>query len=243
MKALKLELYQNMTNYRREMSYGYVQTYPLPTPSMVKGMAHSLLGLNKFENLTISIQGNFKSIVTNMQKVIKFDRGQDRPNNPYKLFIGNSSSPKTALHGVMFVDEVVDINLLLHIAFEDESLTRKLMNAVKEKTVILGRNEDIARVDYKKTKIVSIKKEESDEYELMYNIFAPKQFIKDTHLSGTHYRLPFYYQPVSDFSDKRIFKFVDTVYVVKGRMLDDDAEITVDEENDIVAFLGVDNFD
>ncbi len=241
MKALKLQLYQNMANYRREMSYGYVQTYPLPTPSMIKGMAHSLLELDRFENLKISIQGNFKSIVTNMQKIIKFDRDpNERPDNPYKISI--ASSPKTAIHAVMFVDEIVDMNLLLHLAFEDETLTYKLLDAVKEKTVILGRNEDIARVDYKKTKIVPIKNDEADGYKLEYNIFAPKEFVNEAGLSGTHYRLPFYYKPVSDFTDKRIFEFVDTVYIAKGCTVDNYVEITLDEENDIAFFLEVDNF-
>ncbi|MBW1616806.1 MAG: CRISPR-associated protein Cas5 [Deltaproteobacteria bacterium] len=148
MEALKIKLYQNMANYRKELSYGYVQTYPLPTPSMVKGMAHYLLGLDKFENLKISIQGNFKSISTNMQKIIKFDRDpKSRPDNLYKVTIG--SSLKTALHAVMFVDQIVDIELLLHIAFQNQDLNCKLLNAVKEKTVILGRNEDIAFVDFK----------------------------------------------------------------------------------------------
>jgi len=75
MKALRLKLYQNLVNYRREMSYGYVQTYPLPTPSMVRGMVHWLLGINDgYKPLKISIQGDFDSVITNMQKVYKFDR-------------------------------------------------------------------------------------------------------------------------------------------------------------------------
>jgi len=61
-------------------------------------------------------------------------------------------------------------------------------------------------------------------------------------LLGTHYRLPFYYEPVSDFSDKRIFKFVDAVYAAKGNLVEDDEIITVDDDNDIVAFMEIDNF-
>ncbi|MGC8502600.1 CRISPR-associated protein Cas5, partial [Desulfurella sp.] len=57
MIALKLQLYQNMVNYRKENSFGYIQSYPLPTPSMVRGMAHSLLGLKEYKPLRISIQG------------------------------------------------------------------------------------------------------------------------------------------------------------------------------------------
>lgn len=234
MKALRIKLYQNMVNYRRELSYGYVQTYPLPTPSMVKGMVHALLDLNNYHSLKISIQGNFASVVTNMQKVYKFDRDRaSRPNNPYDVVVGDSN--KTATHGVMFVDELVDIELLLHISFDEENLNEQLLDAVKQKTVVLGRNEDIALVDFEGTTLVDILSSD-DEYRLPYNIYLNPEICKSEQLEGTYYRLPFYYEPVSSFNDKRIFKYVDTVYIAKGNKIQYSA-ITVDSDGNIVSFL------
>lgn len=236
MRAVRIKLYQNMVNYRREMSFGYVQTYPLPTPSMVKGMAHALLDLNKYHNLKISIQGNYESVVTNMQKVYKFDRDRTlRPNNPYDVEIGNSK--KTATHGVMFVDEIVDIELLLHISFDDESLNKQLLEAVMQKTVTIGRNEDIARVDFENTSLVDILSS-SDEYRLPYNIYLKPDICKTEQLEGTYYRLPFYYEPVSSFNDKRIFKYADAVYIAKGNKIQY-SYITVDNDGNLVSFLSV----
>ncbi len=236
MRAVRIKLYQNMVNYRRELSYGYVQTYPLPTPSMVKGMAHSLLDLDHYHGLKISIQGKFETVVTNMQKVYKFDRDRaSRPNNPYDVEIG--SSKKTATHGVMFVDEIVDMNLLLHIAFDDENLNNQLLGAIRQKTVILGRNEDIARVDFEDTRLVEILPF-NEEYRLPYNMYFTPEICKNEQLEGTYYRLPFYYEPVSSFNDKRIFKYVDTVYIARGNKIQY-SNITVDDNGDIVCFLSI----
>lgn len=237
MKAVRIKLYQNMVNYRRELSYGYVQTYPLPTPSMVKGMAHAILNLDSYHSLKISIQGSYASVVTNMQKVYKFDRDRaSRPNNPYDLVVGNSK--KTATHGVMFVDEIVDMELLLHVSFDEEYLNEKLHEAVRQKTVILGRNEDIAYVDFEDTHLVDILASD-DEYRLKYNMYLKPEICKHEQLEGTNYRLPFYYETVSSFNDKRIFKYVDTVYIAKGNKIQDYPALMIDSSGSLVSFLSI----
>ena len=236
MRAVRIKLYQNMVNYRRELSYGYVQTYPLPTPSMVRGMAHSLLNLDRYHNLKISIQGNYESVITNMQKVYKLDRDRNqRPNNPYDVVVGNSN--KTATHGIMFVDEIVDMELILHISFDEQSLDDQLLKAVREKTVILGRNEDIARVDFGDTTLVDVLPFD-DEYRLSYSIYLKPEICKREQLEGTCYRLPFYYEPISSFSDKRIFKYVDAVYISKGNKIQY-SNIMVDSDGYLVSFLSI----
>lgn len=232
MIALKLLLYQNMVNYRKENSFGYIQSYPLPTPSMIRGMAHSLLGLKEYKPLKISIQGSFDSVSVNVQKVIKFDRRpQDRPGNPYIINIGNSK--KTATHGIAFVDCLVDCELVLHISFDDEELTKKLYKKILTDIVVLGRNDDIARVDSKISRIVEVT--EHDDIELKYPIYLDTKTARENQVVGTYYKLPFFYDNVGDFDDLRIFKFVDCVYVSKGTI----DGIYIDEDQDAVCFLGV----
>jgi CRISPR-associated protein Cas5t len=214
MQAVKVTLYQNMVNYRRELSFGYVQTYPLPTPSMVRGMVHHLLGLTSYTPLKISIQGTYESCVTNMQRIIKFDRDpKSRPNNPYHVTVGTSQ--KTATHGVMFVDQLVNVNLTLHIDFEDPDLNQRLLQAFQTHPVILGRNEDLARVVH--VELASIFQEEiEDDIQIEKPIWMSKKTADALDLSGTYYRLPFCYETISSFEDKRLFKFVKAVYLNKG---------------------------
>jgi CRISPR-associated protein Cas5t len=242
MKAVKIKLYQNMVNYRREMSFGYVQTYPLPTPSMVKGMVHAILELKKYHNLKISVQGDYDTIVTNMQTMIKFDSIRDEPKKGYidsrdRIDVQSAKGKANATinKGPQYVDQIVNINLMLHIQFDEEELNYKLLKAVQEKLIILGRNEDIARVD--EVKLVDYSDySDYEDYQIKNNIYIEKDFAKENELSGTHYRLPFYYRSVKSFKDKRIFKFVDAVYVTSGELEDD---VLVDEDKDLISFLSV----
>ena len=238
MKALRLKLYQNLVNYRREMSYGYVQTYPLPTPSMVRGMAHWLLGINDgYKPLKISVQGNFDSVTTNMQKVYKFDRY--RKENEGRLAIIHTPSRQMLNQGVQFVDLIVNMNLLLHIAFDDAALTEALDGAVRMKTVVLGRNEDIASVDFAETGLVDIE-EDSDEITLNYHAYLSPDLCRKEQLSGTHYRLPFYYDDLKSIEDKRIFHFADAVYIAKGNKIEN-AAFMKDNKGDLVSLLEADH--
>lgn len=232
MIALKLLLYQNMVNYRKENSFGYIQSYPLPTPSMIRGMAHSLLSLKEYKPLKISIQGSFDSVNVNVQKVIKFDRRpQDRPGNPYRIILGNIE--KTATNSIVFMDCLVNCELVLHIAFDDEELTKKLYKKILTDIIVLGRNDDIARLDFEKSRIVEVT--EDDDIELKYPIYLDTKTARKNQVVGTHYKLPFFYDNVGDFDDLRIFKFVDCVYVSKGTI----DGIYIDEDQDAVCFLGV----
>jgi len=306
MQAVKIKLYQNMVNYRKEMSYGYVQTYPLPTPSMVKGMAHSLIMADEYNSLKISIQGTYSSVITNMQKVYKFDRYRaidiplsenkrllkfcnENENYEYKsgkkenkgkltirkgsmtdeernmlitfydddeiavinyyydmsqkietrrLSVNSNDKNATLNQGLMFVDQIIHMKLVLHISFDDITLNTKLVNAINNNTVVLGRNEDIARID--ECKIVDIQSEKERHQNLPFNIFLPKKICDQNNLTGTAYRLPFKYNEISSFADKRIFQFVDVRYISNGRDLFKQ-KLPVDDEGYPVALLGVDD--
>jgi len=207
MKALRVRLYQNMVNYRRELSYGYVQTYPLPTPSMVRGMCHSLLDLDRYCQLKISIQGRSKGVVTNMQRVFKFLRSRDVKSSPYSVSV-NGNKPVGVQHGLMYIDLHIDMELMLHIVFDDENLTVALEKAIWENIVVLGRNEDFARVDEVRMVEVREKKKVKSDF--------PAYVMKSScekDMFGTAYRLPFAYDRVENFSDKRIFSYTDVFYL------------------------------
>lgn len=78
MQALKLKLYQNLCNYRKEGSFGYVQTYPLPTPSVIRGMIHEVMDLNEYYSFKVSIQGQSDNITTGMQRFLSLTEHQTK---------------------------------------------------------------------------------------------------------------------------------------------------------------------
>ncbi len=233
MKAVKIKLYQNLCNYRKEGSFGYVQTYPLPTPSMIRGMVHDILELKEYKPIKISIQGKSDAVIANMQRVYKFDRDpKSRPQNPYKIKVDNST--KTATHGIQFIDLHANMNLVIHICFENdnENLCSQLYTKIQGKVPVLGRNEDIALIE--DLKIVELDSFSGRAAQSKLPMYVPKECLIEN--VGTKYRLPFWYEPVSSFEDNRIFHFVEVNYITENVHLRKEF-ILEDNENDIVFFL------
>ena len=234
MKALKLKLYQNLCNYRKEGSFGYIQTYPLPTPSMIRGMVHNILDADEYLPLQISIQGKSDGVITSIQKVYKFDREPNsRPDNPYRILVGNSE--KTATHGIYFIDLQVNMRCTIHIYFENnnEYLLRKCYDKALEKLIILGRNEDFALIEDIKISDLQYFTGSRDARTKM-PIFLPENAMIEK--SGTTYRLPFFYENTDSFKDNRIFHFIEVSFVGDNISLKKDL-IYKDTDDDIVCFL------
>ncbi len=237
MKAVKIKIYQNLCNYRKEGSFGYVQTYPLPTPSMIRGMVHDILELKEYKPIKVSIQGKSDAVVTNIQRVYKFDRvPKDRPQNPYIVTIGNST--KTATHGIQFIDLHVNMRLIIHVCFENdnENLCKQLYQKIQERVSLLGRNEDIALIE--DLKIVELQSFSGRSVMCKLPMYVPKEFLIEN--VGTRYRLPFWYEPVTSFEDNRIFHFVEVNYISENVQLRKES-ILEDNENDMVVFLSTNN--
>ncbi|MFN3411201.1 MAG: CRISPR-associated protein Cas5 [Exilispira sp.] len=235
MQALRIRLYQNLCNYRREGSFGYVQTYPLPTPSMVRGMVHDILEATEYKKLKISIQGESETIITNVQKVYKFDRDpRSRPQNPYIVTVG--SSTKTVTHGISYVDLHVNMRLLLHIMFyeDNDNNIRKLFEKIQQKTLVLGRNEDIALIeDIKIVELTNFQGRGSPQTKFSMYVLPNALVVP----AGTLYKLPFWYDNVNSFNDNRVFHFVDAFYVDKGVALRRESVFIDNENGDLICFL------
>ena len=225
MKAVKLELYQNFTSYRMESMYKYIQTYPLPTPSMITGMVHTILGLNTYHNLKIGIQGSTGSIFSNMQKIKKVDRsGADRLQTAHFTLVSETGTLTAGKDGIMWVDLIPDVNLILHIVFDDESLTEKLVKKALSETYVLGRNEDSVRVD--SCEIVELSEVTGRNTKIENNMYVDRR--KDNQIVGLDYTLPFRYTTKikdllfeskldrQDLKENRKFNKVVCAYARKG---------------------------
>lgn len=66
MKAIRIKLKQDMVNYKKPTSFQLKETYPLPPPSTVIGMAHYLCDFNEYKEMNISIQGKYYSKVNDL---------------------------------------------------------------------------------------------------------------------------------------------------------------------------------
>jgi CRISPR-associated protein Cas5t len=201
---------------------------------MIRGMVHNVLGAQEYYPLKVSIQGKSDAVITNVQRVYKFDRDpKSRPDNPYQVTVKNSL--KTATHGISFVDLHVNMRLIIHILFQNDNdndnLIKKLENELQNNIPILGRNDDIALIE--DLKIVTLKNFTGRQIQSKLPMFVLKDVLIEN--VGTRYRLPFWYEKVESFEDNRIFNFVEANYISEGVSLKKD-NIFVDDE-DIVCLL------
>ena len=64
--GIRVELYQNLCNYKRPTSFQLKETYPLPPYSTVIGMIHKICGYKTYNPMKISIQGTYESKVNDL---------------------------------------------------------------------------------------------------------------------------------------------------------------------------------
>lgn len=58
MKAIRVECFQNLVNYRKPSSFIIKETFPLPPYSTVLGMIHAACGFTTFHPMELSIIRN-----------------------------------------------------------------------------------------------------------------------------------------------------------------------------------------
>ena len=68
MKALRMILFQNSANYKKEETVDNKMTYPLPPLSTIIGAIHTACGYTEYKNMDISVQGKFESMHKKMYK-------------------------------------------------------------------------------------------------------------------------------------------------------------------------------
>jgi CRISPR-associated protein Cas5t len=224
MKVLKLKLFQQIANYRKPLSYNFIDTFPLPTYSNVRGWIHRILEAKEYIPMSISIQGTHESIFYDLQTLYKFDD----PNKEKSSIIPEIK--RSVKRSPFYVATLYNISLIIHIFMRSdllEAIKRNIFNIVP----VLGRFEDLVRID--DIKIVSVIEKDVDfVYGIKYPIYLKKQTAQKNNLVGINYRIPFKYEINQGL---RYFNMVDIVYVESGSFMD---KVFEDEEEDIVELVG-----
>lgn len=239
MNVLKIKLNQVFANYRKPMSYNYIDTYPLPPFSTIKGWFHNIIEAKEYHNMSMSIQGNSDSVIQDMQTMIKFDRNTtDRIQKGYPIL---EDFKATLSQTPVYVANLFNIDLNIYLLAE-----KKLLEKFKEKVFenhfpSLGRFEDLTRIDFidfVELEKVSFSHLDETEHKITYGIYLSKNKTKECVLEGINYRLPFKYENPKDTDGLRVFKNkVDTVYVDNG-VIERGSFLFDSQENRIVELIG-----
>ncbi|TAH60695.1 MAG: type I-B CRISPR-associated protein Cas5 [Gottschalkiaceae bacterium] len=256
MKAIRLRLYQNLVNFKKPTSFQLKETFPLPPYSTIIGMIHAVCGYKKYHSMRISVQGNYYSKVndlwTRYEGFSSFEEARHQIRVPINK--EGKTNYQGITRGIATAELLVDLELMIHIVPDDESLIEDIYNSFLNPTeyISLGRREDIVRID--EVKIVVIKnKEVEDLYILKNDAYIPLDMFKSDDiegLKGTIYNINKNYELTRD-KKYRSWERVKVVHATKedeilrnskdyrsisGTTILYDTEILLDE-NDNVLFL------
>lgn len=170
-KAIRLECYQNLSSYRKPASIDVQESFKFPPYSTVIGMIHKVCNFKEYKPMKISIQGEYKSSLFNFY------------NRHF-----NSKSNIDGIKGIGYVELMVDVDLIIHVVPEDESLFDTILNRLKNPLIYpaLGRHEDILKINDVKT----VELEETDTVSIYNDSYIPlKYFSKEDNILGTVYSL------------------------------------------------------
>lgn len=236
-KAIKIECYQNMANYKKPSSIQVQESFKLPPYSTVIGMIHRVCNFTEYKPMKISIQGNSKSSLTDMYTRYFF--GIKYEPARHQLWAKNDNSFDGITRGLGYAELIVDVELIIHVVPEDESLFDTIFNGLKNPSIYpsLGRHEDILRID----KIEIVELEDTRKIELNNDAYIPIEILNislnrgDT--AGTVYNL----SKVFDINEKTKIRYwkekVKVKYIRSGEEFRFKGFIKKEKHSDIGLFL------
>lgn len=236
-KAIKIECYQNMANYKKPSSIQVQESFKLPPYSTVIGMIHKVCNFTEYKPMKISIQGNSKSSITDMYTRYFFGIKYD--STRHQLWVKNDNSFDGITRGLGYAELIVDVYLIIHVVPEDESLFDIILNGLKNPSIYpaLGRHEDILRID----KIDSVELEDASEITLKNDAYIPLDIIEkiDGDIAGTVYNL----NKVFSINEKTKIRYwkekIKVKYVKSGKKIyfEENEIIKKEKNSDLGLFL------
>lgn len=227
MKVLKIKCFQESASYKKPFMLKTNETYPLPPYMTISGWLHSVLGVNSYVDLNISVQGNFEALYSNYQ-TIRFYKSKEVTTMPLNMH------------------ELLNVNLIIHISAAEEVLNdiySKILNQFES----LGRYEDLLRiddvkfielneynVDYLFNQEDNFDTKELSSYRLRNNIYTNKDLALENNLNSIVYKLNTHYVHNKSQSGRKIYT-VNKSYVEAGSEITI-GKIMLDEDGDIVSF-------
>ncbi len=232
MQVLKVKAHQLFANYRKPLSFGFIDTYPLPPLSTIRGWFHTVVEATEYIPMGMCIQGVAKSVVYDLQTLIKFDRKSRAQSHGYPVLEGFD---KTLSKTPTYVANLFDVCLTIYLLAEEKHLRRFADNILTEAYPHIGRYEDIARID--KVKFVELETKNftfRTPHTIDYGIYLKKETADRYKIAGINYRQNFKYTIRKSI---RYFEKVALVYVDNG-LIEEGSHLFDPEDERIVALIG-----
>lgn len=168
-RAIRVQCFQNLANYRKPSSFIIKETYPLPPYSTILGMIHAACGFEEFHPMKISIQGTNQGTISDLYTRYSFSPGGKYEEGRHQVCIEDEEK-YGIFKGIANVELVCDNRMVIHIVPEEEHFDT-VLNAMKfpKNYLSLGRYEDL--LDVQRVDIVNLQLE--DEAMAEMDIYVP----------------------------------------------------------------------
>ena len=172
MKAIRVECFQNLVNYRKPSSFIIKETFPLPPYSTVLGMIHAACGFTTFHPMELSIQGKNKGTISELYTRYSFSAGVKFEEGRHQICV-HDKEDYGVFKGIANVELICENNMILHILPSEEDFDTVYQSLLNPPQYLsLGRYEDL--LDIKKVEIVHLSWEE--EVSVHNNIYIPVDY-------------------------------------------------------------------
>lgn len=171
-RAIRVECFQNLVNYRKPSSFIIKESYPLPPYSTVLGMIHAVCGYPKgdFHPMKLSIQGKNAGSVSELYTRYSFSFDTKYESGRHQLCIQDGDKTYGAFKGIAYVELICNNEMVLHIQPSEEdfdTVYQSLRNPLIYPA--LGRHEDILDI----ISVETVELREEEEVTAKNNIYIP----------------------------------------------------------------------
>lgn len=161
-KAIRVECFQNLVNYRKPSSLIIKESYPLPPYSTVLGMIHTACGFprGEFHPMKVSIQGKNAGSVSELYTRYSFSFDTKYDKDRHQLCIQEGDKNYGAFKGIAYVELICCNDMVFHIVPSEDDFD-VVYHALQNPAVYpaLGRHEDI--LDIRKVEVVKLQEAET----------------------------------------------------------------------------------
>ena len=166
-KAIRVQCFQNLVNYRKPSSFIIKETFPLPPYSTVLGMIHAACGYQEFHPMKLCIQGTNSGMVSELYTRYSFSSGTKYEEGRHQLCVDGKYG---VFRGIANVELVCDNHMVIHIIPAEEDFAHVYQSLLYPgRYLSLGRYEDL--LDIERVDIVKIHQEE--EVDLKRDMYIP----------------------------------------------------------------------
>ena len=168
-KAIRLQCFQNLVNYRIPSSFIIKETFPLPPYSTVLGMIHAACGYTEFHPMKLCIQGTNSGTVSELYTRYSFSAGAKFEEGRHQICIEDDEK-YGIFRGLANVELICENHMVIHIVPGEEDFDT-VYHSLKNppRYLSLGRYEDL--LDIERVDIVKIHQE--DEVDLERDMYIP----------------------------------------------------------------------